>query len=415
MRLDVDPEAPPARPAHALNRRGLLIEPHELSRIALHNMLAELGLAVNAIASIDEMPPEDVVEMDLLMIACGGNQQETDAALSLMRTILERYTLPVIALISSSDETQLARFTKAGARYCLSKPPQRHDLLQALRGCLSTTDTAAGTGVFESERGERAQGFDRALPLAGKTCLAADDHPVNLQLITHQLADLGADVIEAVDGAGAVQAAREHAVDMAFLDVHMPGVNGLEAARQIQALDPGHKLPIVALTADAAERNQRDIHRAGIERCLIKPVNDDRLRAVVAELLNGKPAATSIVHAGAAPSSDAAWPVRDQAQALRISGGSENIAAKLFDELCNELPSALADMRASYDRNDWQELWQQAHRLHGAAAVCGVPALYHALAELQPSVSLEDTASIEAHLRRVADEVSRLLAHDGVN
>jgi len=195
---------------------------------------------------------------------------------------------------------------------------------------------------------------------------------------------------------------------MAFLDVHMPRMNGLEAARRILALNPDRQVPIVALTADAAEKNQREITRAGIHRYLIKPVSDDDLRQTVSELLSGgAPARFVRAPTHSIPQRD--WPVRDEAQAMRISGGSINIAAKLFNELCAELPTSLGTLHETFERRDWSELWQLAHRLHGAAAVCGVPALYHALSDLQPAVTLEDEPTVSVLLDHVEKEAKRVL------
>ena len=170
-------------------------------------------------------------------------------------------------------------------------------------------------------------------------------------------------------------------------------------------------VPIVALTADAAEKNQLDIARAGIPRYLIKPVGEDDLRQTVGELLAGKdpiPFLNATVQT--APARE--WPLRDEAQALRIAGGSHGVADKLFSELRADLPRAIGELRDTLHEADWSELWQLAHRLHGAAAVCGVPALYHALGELQPAISLEDEPSVSVLLDRVENEVRRLMDHE---
>jgi two-component system sensor histidine kinase BarA len=198
---------------------------------------------------------------------------------------------------------------------------------------------------------------------------------------------------------------------MAFLDVHMPRMNGLEAARRINAHYADRPVPIVALTADAAERNRRDILRAGIHRTLIKPITDVDLREAVVDLTSGiAPAAIIDKTPPVAPMTD--LPARDTAQALRIAGGSERIAGKLFSDLCRELPQAVVEIQASFEARNWSDLWQLSHRLHGAAAVCGVPALHHALGELQPAVALEDEDAVSVLLVRTLAEVDQVLALD---
>ena len=410
LRLDRDPDAPSVRQTPPLNRRGLLIERHNLSRIAMRNTFTDLGLAIDDLAGESELATTDLSRYALAAVGSGDDEKSINDNLALISRLTAQHKLPVIALVSSSDQELLQRFAEAGASYCLSKPPHRRHLQESLRGCLRSG------GVRHQSKRRPAMATDDALidesgPLLdGKICIAADDHPINLQLITHLLNDMGAEVLAASDGDEAVDLATSKNIDMAFLDVHMPRMNGLDAARRIRAQQRNREIPIIALTADAAEKNQLDIARAGIHRYLIKPVSEDSLRQTVSELLAGKDP-TPFLNATVQTAPTREWPLRDEAQALRIAGGSPGVAKKLLSELRADLPRAIAELRATLERADWSELWQLAHRLHGAAAVCGVPALYHALGELQPAISLEDEPSVSILLDRVEAEARRLVAH----
>ncbi len=409
--LELDPDTPPARQTAPLNRRAMLIDPHELSRIALRNALNEMGLAVDERVELAYPAEADFSRYALAIIGCSDQDSQVEATLALSAELMERHHLPVMVLASTSDQELLRRFADGGAMFCLSKPPQMHHLRESVRGCL-TADISSGVPVSLPARPKPSTVIDEQRPLAGKICLAADDHPVNLQLIVHLLSDLGAEVISAQDGEEAVAKACETKIDMAFLDIHMPRMSGLKAAQRIRTLYPGRAIPIVALTADAAEKNQREIGRAGIHRFIIKPVSDEVLREAVEDLIAGAAEPASFIDASANMRAGTDQPVRDPAQALRISGGSQGIADKLFNELCGELPDSVAEMYQCVALRNWSELWQLSHRLHGAAAVCGVPALYHALGELQPAVSLEDEPAIDTLLQRVAQEAKRVLDVD---
>ncbi|MGB5200292.1 MAG: response regulator [Sedimenticolaceae bacterium] len=409
LMLDRSTNAPAPRYAQPLNKRCLLVEGHAQSRIALHNALTSIGLAADDRADLAELVDLDMSRYALVAVGCAGDDAAMEMCRSAIHGIVTQHRLPVLALVSSSDEETLGRFVASGATYCLSKPPQIRHLRETVLGCLRSVNAAESSALMRSPGGPREVSIDIEKPLGHKCCLAADDHPINLQLIVHLLRDMGAAVLTATDGHEALALAQTHAIDMAFLDVHMPRMNGLEAARRIQALHAGHELPIVALTADAAERNLRDIARAGFHRYLIKPVNDEDLRAIVAELLLGGPP-TKFLNASVTGSTQEAWPVRDQQQALRIAGGSENIADRLFRELRAELPVAIEGLQSKLAERDWSELWQLSHRLHGAAAVCGVPALYHALNDLQPAITLEDEATVSLLLERVDREAQRIIA-----
>jgi len=408
LRLDLDPDAPPQRHTPPLNRRGLLVEPHELSRIALRNAFTDMGLAIDDYAHISRLEDVDMSRYVLIAIGCSGRDDIVDACLEQVRELTARHHLPLIALVSTSDQELLAQFAASGASYCLSKPPHRRHLQESLRGCLRAGKIGHAPGQRPRYAAGETPALDEDRLLEGRTCLAADDNPINLQLITHLLRDMGAEVLQAADGDEAVELASENAIDMAFLDVHMPRMNGLEAARRMQALNPNQPVPVIALTADAAEKNRREIGRAGIRHYLIKPVSEDDLRRAVAELLIGT-APAQFINATAYTLPQGEWPVRDREQALRIAGGSPGVAAKLFEELRAELPASITNLRRELNSRNWAELWQLSHRLHGAAAVCGVPALYHALGDLQPAISLEDEPSVNILLERVAQEAEEII------
>jgi two-component system sensor histidine kinase BarA len=409
LKLDRSNDAPAPRYTQPLNKRCLLVEGHAQSRIALRNALTSIGLAVDDQADLPKLVELDNSRYALVAVGCAGDDAAMETCRSAIHGIVAQHRLPVIALVSNSDEETFGRFVASGATYCLSKPPQIRHLRESVLACLRNLNAKEVSASIRSPGDPREAKIDIEQPLEHKRCLAADDHPINLQLIVHLLHDLGAEVLTASDGHEAVALAKEHAIDIAFLDVHMPRMNGLEAARRIQVLHAEHNLPLVALTADAAERNLRDIVRSGFHRYLIKPVKDEDLRAIVAELLlDGPP--VKFLNASVTGSAQDAWPIRDHQQALRIAGGSENIAGRLFRELRAELPTAIEGLQGKLAERDWSELWQLSHRLHGAAAVCGVPALYHALNDLQPAITLEDEATVSRLLERVDREAQRIIA-----
>jgi two-component system sensor histidine kinase BarA len=402
VRLEHDPDAPLRRQVQPLGRRAMLVTPHPLTRIALYNALAGLGLGVEEVDSLKAADPARLAAVDLVVYACSAPSGAQECDLKQIQALVDTHRLPVVALVPTHDPALLARYSASGARYCLSKPPRRRQLRDAVRACLRQEVLPAAPPGAATE-------MDQDFPLHGRLCLAADDHPVNLQLIVHLLGEMGASVVTAEDGEAAVARAAEQRVDIAFLDVHMPRMSGIEAARRIRALHPERPIPVIALTADAAERNQRELARSGVQRFLIKPIDEAALRQAVRDVLDGR-AGAQVPPPLPPPKPRTDWPVRDQAQGLRIAGGSTAIADKLFTDLCAELPDTLSTLQQLVAERDWGELWQLAHRLHGAAAVCGVPALYHALGDLQPAVVLEDDIAVKPLLDRVVDEAGKVLA-----
>jgi CheY-like chemotaxis protein len=69
--------------------------------------------------------------------------------------------------------------------------------------------------------------------------------------------------------------------DLILMDLHMPDVDGLEAARRIRALESGARTPIVALTANAFAEDRESSLGAGMDDFLVKPLDRMRLRAIL--------------------------------------------------------------------------------------------------------------------------------------
>ena len=77
---------------------------------------------------------------------------------------------------------------------------------------------------------------------------------------------------------------REKMPQCVVMDVRMPGMDGLEATRRIRAFDPS--VPIVAVTAFAYDRDRQKALDAGASEYLSKPLNGERLRQTLRELLS---------------------------------------------------------------------------------------------------------------------------------
>ncbi|MBL8111909.1 MAG: response regulator, partial [Acidobacteria bacterium] len=111
--------------------------------------------------------------------------------------------------------------------------------------------------------------------------LLAEDHPLNQQVLRAMLVKLGCAVDVVSNGIDAVKAvASGPRYDLVLMDVHMPGLDGIEATRRIRAL-PGPAPRIVALTADATTEGRQICVDAGMTDFLGKPVAFDALRAVI--------------------------------------------------------------------------------------------------------------------------------------
>lgn len=120
---------------------------------------------------------------------------------------------------------------------------------------------------------------------SAKSILLAEDNPTNVLVATRMLASEGHKVVHATNGQQAIEAFKRQPFDMILMDISMPVMDGITAAREIrrlEAMDAAAATPIVALTAHAISSEREKIIAAGMSGFLTKPVRKHELLAEIA-------------------------------------------------------------------------------------------------------------------------------------
>jgi DNA-binding NtrC family response regulator len=125
--------------------------------------------------------------------------------------------------------------------------------------------------------------------------LVADDEPAICRVFTELLERAGHRALVAADGHQALELVRSEQPDAAFLDVRMPGLDGLEALRQLQQLAPD--LPVVIMTAYGSMETALSAVRNGAFDYLGKPLELDRVRSVLERVLRAAREHAELEHA----------------------------------------------------------------------------------------------------------------------
>jgi signal transduction histidine kinase len=125
---------------------------------------------------------------------------------------------------------------------------------------------------------ETARAAPATAPLLRGRALVVDDDPVNLRVIDMMLRRIGLETVLVANGYEALELAVTERWDVVFMDLRMPGIDGLETTRLIRRQLAGRALRIVALTANAMAEDRAACLAAGMDDFITKPVKHDELR-----------------------------------------------------------------------------------------------------------------------------------------
>ena len=103
--------------------------------------------------------------------------------------------------------------------------------------------------------------------------LIIEDNDKNMKLARDVLRAKGYDTLEAVTGEEGVKLALEKKPDLVLMDIQLPGINGIEAFRQIRGDATTRGIPVIALTASVTPTDRSAITAAGFDAFLGKPIN----------------------------------------------------------------------------------------------------------------------------------------------
>ena len=174
----------------------------------------------------------------------------------------------IIEMLHSPLDNERANECKRLGLFTVLKPLRRLPLRQVLHSqntmALSTSTTAPTPVVTERTSG-----------VTGLRILLAEDNIVNQRLLSRILQKMGHTVVVANDGAAALLILSQQEFDLVAMDMQMPVMDGIEATQKIRLNELGtaRHMPIVAITANAFDDDQRKCFEAGMDGYVVKPVS----------------------------------------------------------------------------------------------------------------------------------------------
>lgn len=115
--------------------------------------------------------------------------------------------------------------------------------------------------------------------------LTADDTATMRQMISFTLGSVGHEVVQATDGAEALEIARGRKFDLIIADVNMPNMDGISLVKSLRTLQDYKFTPILILTTESQDQKRQEGRSAGATGWIVKPFNPEQLLTVVKKVL----------------------------------------------------------------------------------------------------------------------------------
>jgi CheY-like chemotaxis protein/HPt (histidine-containing phosphotransfer) domain-containing protein len=413
-------------PAPADGRRVLVVDDNDTNRRVIGELLAgadyDIETVPSAIEALTTLQRAAETGQSFQAVLTDHRMPGIDG-LELARRI--RAT-PAIAetrlvLYSSIDDKSSRKELRAlGFAGHLSKPMRRAELLATMERVLSHA-ALEFTQRLRSivTRDVIVEDHQRR----GRTVLLVEDNATNRRVAELFLERAGCGVVLAADGREALEMLRMRPVDLVLMDVQMPVMDGLEATRGIRAeLPGGARIPVVGLTANALKDQVDACRAAGMDEVIAKPIERDRLEAVLERYAPAVGARTGrhvIRPPAERPHVEPPAPRGGEISMSRfreVTMGDATLARGLVESFEYSATEACLDVEGGLDRGDFKLVQRAAHTLVGASANMGAVRLESVAAAMEQAAHQMDAAALRplvvAARRRLAsalDELKSLL------
>ncbi|EGV33369.1 multi-sensor hybrid histidine kinase [Thiorhodococcus drewsii AZ1] len=310
---------------------------------------------------------------------------------------------PICLLLLTSLDGSSPR--EAGDNRVLVKPitpSSLHEKLTQLLGGIESSEPASKQAESDASR-------HLATRYRGTRLLVAEDDFINQEVSRELLSAVGLQVDIANDGAEAVAMAQKTRYALILMDMQMPNMDGLAATRALHALPTWHKVPILAMTANAFTEDRNRCLEAGMSDFIAKPVDPDALYATLLTWLSHAPSKPKAVPTTAAPASK----TMDLEKAKHVfqDFGLYRHLLKRFVESYGTAAREIAESLANGDHNAAEAV---SHRIKGAAGSLALTEVARIATEMNQSIKdgtepVHGPEDLERALKTTAEAIAEFI------
>jgi len=368
-------------------KRVLVMDDNATNRRVLCGQLQPVGFDVVATATGVETlkalieakragRPFDIVIADDQMPDCDG----VTFAARVKRTP-DIDATPLVLLTSGDRHGSVNHLSRIGFAAFMTKPVRGSELRACIERVLER-EAEAADGRHHNLVTRSSLATDQGQGQYQGRVLVVEDNVVNQQVARRFLQRLGCEVVVAENGQRGVDEYFRDQFGLVLMDVQMPVMDGLAAAREIRAREGDHRVPIVALTASAMTDEMERCTAAGMNDLLVKPLELARLCELLdrygfrAALAADAPAAAVL-----APAAPVAAPVKkpvDMDELRALVGDDRDFVSELCETFVASSSRIVEELERALSAGDRAVVSAMAHKLKGGStSICA-----HELAKL---------------------------------
>ena len=358
---------------------------------------SDIGALAALLNNENESPPQAIV--------IGINAQHPLYAETVNLVKANHNRIPLVIHANPSDQSVLADLLDGQVLPLINKPLSQQKVYDVL-GSLIECD------AFVSLRENQELAFRQPELIENRPLrvIAVDDNAANLKLLSALLEDLGVKVTACDSGIKALQHIEQREFDLVLMDIQMPVMDGVEAARRIRMMEKGEKrTPIIAVTAHALASEKHNLLNSGMDDYVTKPINEQQLIHIIHKWTG--------VNLNAPQHYDddegqAAWQddvAVDMALGIKLANGKQDLAEEMLEMLLASLQKDKPQILNLQARDNFEELLEVVHKLHGATRYTGVPGLQKCSLALEEALKLKQFKQVAALTDVLVKEIDRVL------
>jgi len=238
--------------------------------------------------------------------------------------------------------------------------------------------------------------------------LVADDQPANLTVLCRLLEKAGHQARAVQSGDEVLSALENDTFDCVIIDLHMPGISGLDAIKQARVMEAGReRTPFVVLSADAAADTLRAADHAGARAFLTKPVVVSRLLDTLSDIALGVSAAVPKAYpTGRLDAADEviSRQVLDELDELQLG---DEFLVLFVDECLRDAMKCIGDLEKTATATQWDAFRDQCHALKGVASNMGAVKLAAAASDSMRMDNWELSREWRAKIQGLREHLER--------